>query len=324
MPALITHRLFGEESITLLPEGLIASADDRSAFLIANQGPDPFFFRFRTLKIKDCMSLAHRMHASFITQQFMTLRDGVSRLPAHDAGTGRAFALGLLSHYILDRTAHPFVYAQQWGIQEADPEIAAAGNQIHAIIESDLDVLMLQRKRSGATTENLPPASLLTSGDRVDKIGGVLMSYIATKVYGLDVNASQYGGAVADMNLIYRLIEPAGSPRSQTLAALERRVAGFSLLGGLAHRVTTKVPRRAGNLDEYLWENPFTHQASRESFPAVFDRALAAYQDAVQRFIEGGDLTDLTQRLDYSGCRLAPDEQAAPSDEPTNERQVCS
>ena len=44
MPALITHRLFGEESIERLPEGLITSDDERAAFLLANQGPDPFFF----------------------------------------------------------------------------------------------------------------------------------------------------------------------------------------------------------------------------------------------------------------------------------------
>ncbi len=36
MPALITHRLFGEESIERLPEGIIASEDERAALLQTN------------------------------------------------------------------------------------------------------------------------------------------------------------------------------------------------------------------------------------------------------------------------------------------------
>ena len=151
MPALITHHLFGEESIDRLPAGIINTDEERCAFLLANQGPDPFFFRVRTLKMRDCMGLAQRMHRCRMSRQFTALRDGVSRLNKHDAALGRAFVLGLLSHYALDRNAHPFVYDQQWGIMEADPTLADQGNHVHAVIESDLDILMLQLKRDHAT-----------------------------------------------------------------------------------------------------------------------------------------------------------------------------
>ncbi|MFR7798316.1 MAG: hypothetical protein ACLU37_09710 [Collinsella sp.] len=56
-----------------------------------------------------------------MSRQFSCLRDGVSHLQPRDANLGRAFALGLLSHYVLDRNAHPFVYEQQFGIVESDP-----------------------------------------------------------------------------------------------------------------------------------------------------------------------------------------------------------
>ena len=35
MPALITHRLFGEESIERLPEGIITNEDERAAFPVS-------------------------------------------------------------------------------------------------------------------------------------------------------------------------------------------------------------------------------------------------------------------------------------------------
>lgn len=309
MPALITHHLFGEESIDRLPQGVITSDEERIAFILGNQGPDPFFFHMLTPRISDCMSLAQVMHRSRMSRQFSCLRDGVSHLQPRDANLGRAFALGLLSHYVLDRNAHPFVYEQQFGIVESDPELEASGSQVHAVLESDLDVLMLQLKRDGATVEDYPPAGEIVTTDRINRVAGVLMSYVAGRVYGIDIPAGEYAGAVADMQLLYRTIEPAGSAKTRAIALLEGLVHDYSLLDGLAHRVTTELPERAGNLGHLAWKNPFTDEVSTESFPEVFDCALLDYECTVARFIETGDMEAVTNHVNYSGRVLGADEE---------------
>lgn len=309
MPALITHHLFGEESIDRLPQGVITSDEERIAFILGNQGPDPFFFHMLTPRISDCMSLAQVMHRSRMSRQFSCLRDGVSRLQPRDANLGRAFALGLLSHYVLDRNAHPFVYEQQFGIVESDPELEASGSQVHAVLESDLDVLMLQLKRDGATVEDYPPAGEIVTTDRINRVAGVLMSYVAGRLYGIDIPAGEYGGAVADMQLLYRTIEPAGSAKTRAIALLEGLVHDYSLLDGLAHRVTTALPERTGNLGHLAWKSPFTDEVSTESFPEVFDRALLDYELTVARFIETGDMEAVTNHVNYSGRVLGADEE---------------
>lgn len=309
MPALITHHLFGEEALDRLPEGVVANEEERIAFLIATQGPDPFFFRFRTPGAGACMEFARRMHRSRMSRHFAALRDGVAHLPRQDARVGLAFVLGLTSHYVLDRTAHPFVYAQQWGIQGADPDLADAGGEVHAIIESDLDVLMLQLKRNGATVADCPPASELVSTERVDKVAGALMSYVAHSVYGLDVAATEYGGAVADMRLVYRLIEPAGSPASQLAGKLEGLVRNWSLVASLAHRVTEVPPAGAGNLEHHPWRDPFQNTRSTESFPEVFDRALEDYERIAHQVIVSNDMEAMTGHVNYSGRVLEADEE---------------
>lgn len=309
MPALVTHHLFGEESIDRLPDGIISNDEERLAFLLGNQGPDPFFFRVRTPQLKDCMRLAQVMHRSRMSRQFAALRDGVSRLHKSDASLGRAFALGLLSHYALDRNAHPFVYAQQFGIQDADPDLAGVSSQVHAVIEGDLDVLMLQIKRDGATTEQYPPVGELVTTPRIDKVAGALMSHIARSVYGLEVGVAEYGGAVADMQLLYRMIEPAGSIKSETIAKVEGLVSKYSMLASLAHRVTTEQPRGAGNMDGHEWVSPFTQESSHESFPEVFDRALNDCGRIAACFIEVGDMQQLTGHVNYSGRPLGEDEE---------------
>ena len=309
MPALITHHLFGEESIDRLPQGVITSDEERIAFILGNQGPDPFFFHMLTPRISDCTSLAQVMHRSRMSRQFSCLRDGVSHLQPRDANLGRAFALGLLSHYVLDRNAHPFVYEQQFGIVVSDPELEASGSQVHAVLESDLDVLMLQLKRDGATVEDYPPAGEIVTTDRINRVAGVLMSYVAGRVYGIDIPAGEYAGAVADMQLLYRTIEPAGSAKTRAIALLEGLVHDYSLLDGLAHRVTIELPERTGNLGHLAWKNPFTDEVSNESFPEVFDRALVDYECTVARFIETGDMEAVTNHVNYSGRVLDVDEE---------------
>lgn len=309
MPALITHHLFGEESIDRLPQGVITSDEERIAFILGNQGPDPFFFHMLTPRISDCMLLAQVMHRSRMSRQFSCLRDGVSHLQPRDANLGRAFALGLLSHYVLDRNAHPFVYEQQFGIVDSDPELEASGSQVHAVLESDLDVLMLQLKRDGATVEDYPPAGEIVTTDRINRVAGVLMSYVAGRVYGIDIPAGEYAGAVSDMQMLYRAIEPAGSVKTRAISLVEGLVHDYSLLDGLAHRVTTELPERTGNLGYLTWKNPFTDEVSNESFPEVFDRALVDYECTVARFIETGDMDAVTSHVNYSGRVLEADEE---------------
>ena len=332
MPAVITHHLFGEDALKRLPDGIVTDAQDETAFILGNQGPDPLFFRVRSLQMSAAHELGHRMHASHMSRAFGALRDGVSRLPERDATLGRAFALGLLAHYALDRTAHPFVYAQQWGIQAADPELANASSEVHAVIESDLDVFMLQLKRNGATVADYPPCEeIVTSdrinrvagnppceeivtSDRINRVAGTLMSYVAYAAFDITLGGQEYGGSVADMQLAYKLIEPAGTARSEGISMIESVVRPHSLLGALAHRVTTQVPAGAANLTHHPWENPFTNEPSTEDFDQVFSRALDAYERMAQLFVSGSGMPNITGRVNYSGRPLSATEECSEED----------
>jgi len=86
MPALITHHLFGEEAARRLPDTLLSSEEEKIAFLLGNQGPDPFLFRFRTLPeaATSCHRLGNRMHREKVHQAFYSLRGAVVQLRESD------------------------------------------------------------------------------------------------------------------------------------------------------------------------------------------------------------------------------------------------
>ena len=72
MPALITHYLFGAEVVHDLPKELIATEAEVNAFLLGNQGPDPFLARHLAWPNHSlaCNRLHRRMHAGHILTHF--------------------------------------------------------------------------------------------------------------------------------------------------------------------------------------------------------------------------------------------------------------
>ena len=304
MPALICHHIFGEDVVSALPAGMIDGEEELLAFLLGNQGPDPLFARFTCTPTtaRRCRRLAHEMQGANMTRAFMTLRDSVGHLPVADERVGRAFALGLVGHYALDRMAHPFVFAQQFGVIEQDPSLASTSSEVHAVIESDLDTWILWEKRR-ATVEERPAVSNLMRTARIGRVGGALFSQVAFAVFGISIGAGEYASAVADYELLHRLIEPAGSARVRAVGALERMFRGRSLAEASAHYVRRSDECAAANLARRSWVNPFTEELRHDSFADLFERARLGYADLAEAFVRGDEarLRQLVAGLNYEG-----------------------
>ncbi len=288
MPAIICHHIFGEDVLGRLPEHLIEGEEEILAFLLGNQGPDPLFARFSTLPATSaaCHRLGHAMHDGRVCESLWAFRDGVGRLPMSDERVGRAFVLGLLGHYVLDRTAHPFVFGQQEALKVAAPELAKANSELHAVIESDIDSWLLWEKRRATVLER-PAHTNLMRTERVDRVGGALFSQVANSVFDVWINAEEYAGCTRDYELEYRLLDPAGSAGARLGGVLERLARPHSLAESMAHRVVRTCECPAANLGCREWQNPWTGKTSHASFADLFDQALVAYPAFAEAFVRG-------------------------------------
>lgn len=313
MPALITHHLFGDAALPQLPAGLIADEDQRAAFLLGNQGPDPFFFAVTTTRGATVRSMGHLMHTERMAASFEVLRASVERLPAADRGIGRAFVCGMLGHYVLDRTAHPFVYAHEFELCDDNPELHDAYHEVHALIESDIDAAMLRRLK-GVDVRAFAPVRALDAEPRVLRAAGALLAQCAGVVYGLPLRATDYANALGDMRLCYRAIEPAGSRRSRRLGAAERAVRAHSQLEALAHRIDMPADASAMNPERRPWIDPFSGEVSHDSFADRFEAAGQAYHLLLTQLLDGADTRDITRGLDYEGRQLDANESPLPPD----------
>lgn len=304
MPAIITHHIFGEDASALLPDGILLGQEDLLAFLLGNQGGDPLWARVRTLpkQARTCHLLATRMHTSNMVDVLMALRNSVSCLNDKDRSIGRAFALGMAGHYLLDSMTHPLVYAQQDELVRADPSLRDAYDEVHAIIESDLDTWVLWEMRRQTVMET-PSTSALMRTDQIDRVAGAMVSQMAWEVFGLELGANEYAGAVKDYQLFYRAIDPPSSRLLNVLSSLELIKRKVSRLRAQAHTVTTSDTCAAANLEHHLWRNPATGEASCASFPDLFHDALFAWPDFSKSLVVGNAdrLSAMIAGINYYG-----------------------
>ena len=306
MPAIFTHRLFAEDAASQLPDGIIANQEQRLAFYLANQGPDPFFYRWRApLSLgARVRGLGHAMHAAAPGPAFVALKDAVRHLPKADQPLGRAFGLGLLGHWCLDSTTHPFIYAEQADLIAADPEeLAGMDSQVHAIIEAAIDSWLLWRRHQHTVLDEAP-ASDLRRTRRTDEVAGAILSSIALDACDVDLPPTEYGSAVDDMQFFYSFVEPAGSVRCRFLGATEcllRHVA-MPQTPFMAHEPTEATTCDYANTDRLPWKDPANAKASTASFEDLYGEALARFADVVPRYLEAeGDEIVALFPLNYSG-----------------------
>lgn len=298
MPAIICHHIFGEDAAAMLPEGMIDGEEELLAFLLGNQGPDPLFARFSTLPGAAAADhrLAHQMHDGRCGQALMAFRDGVQHLPVADERIGRAFVLGLLAHYRLDSVAHPFVFSQQEALAAASPALAGAQEDLHAVIESDIDSWILWEKRRATVLERPAHMNLMRT-ERICRVAGALFSQVAFSVYGRTMGAEEYGACVADYEFEYRMLDPAGSLTARAVGALERLVKPHSFAQAMTHRVVRSCECAAANLDRRGWSDPTDGCVRHESFADLFEEALAGYPELAEAFVRG----NIEFSLNYNG-----------------------
>jgi len=133
MPSVILHTMFGEDVVSgLFDEPIRAKMlnDYRSAFVLGCQGPDIFYHSQRLKPAAlEYGSLLHRRGCGVFT--YGLLEKG---LPTTDFNMYGAYALGFMTHAVLDRFCHPYI-------------IYHCGGSYHSFFERIIDVLMLKKLR---------------------------------------------------------------------------------------------------------------------------------------------------------------------------------
>ena len=129
MPAFVTHDLFAKKLIQALPFEL--NKDQKRAFAWGAQGPDVLFFQ---TDLSSLALLGRQMHREQMAKVLTAWRDYALKTDDQEV---TFYVCGLFSHYCLDCTLHPFVYALQKKLVQK-----GFSGGVHNRIESDIDTAL--------------------------------------------------------------------------------------------------------------------------------------------------------------------------------------
>lgn len=307
MPALITHDFFGRDAYDRLYNLIGGSRDEADAFLLGNQGPDPLFYTIISPRFGDHNHLGSTMHNQKPSELLKAFKDSLTILGTAEQDVGRAYALGFLCHYTLDSTMHPFVYFHEYRLCDAgEPGLSRGdGSEVHGIIESELDELVLFEKRSTTIATFNPSIEILKASDYTLSIISKMYSYVALTVYGEIIPADMFAAAVRDFRIAQRVFySPTGGKRA-IVGRIERLVRPHSFFQSMSHRAVELRKSVFDNRDHRPWENPFTGAVRSVGFWDLFSEALGKVDSNIQTFdrddfgLEAARM--ITQDLDFSG-----------------------
>ena len=258
-------------------------------------------------QLREHNRLGSTMHNKKPSELLAALKNSLSILGSAEQEVGRAYALGFLCHYTLDSTMHPFVFFHEYQVCDAgEPGLSRAdGSEVHGVIESELDELVLFERRNETVATFNPSTEILNASDFVLHVISKMYAYVALTVYGEIIPATMFETAVKDFRMAQRLFySPSGRKRA-VIGRVEELLRPFSFYKSMSHRPVALTESPFDNRAHETWENPFTGEVRTVGFWDLFDEALGKAQDNVFAFDEDGfDLEAaraITHELDFSG-----------------------
>lgn len=310
MPSVLTHDFFGRDVYGAVGAELgFTTTDEMDAFLLGNQGPDPLFYLVLNPLFDKSSHVGTLMHDEKPSELLLAMRTAIEGLDGDERRFCRAYAAGFLCHYLLDRTTHPFIFAQQNAIcaSSASGLGEEHGGTVHANIEREIDEMMLYRKRSCTVAEYKPYVEVLRGSDDVLHAIDLLYERAIPAAYGIEIAPNTFSMAVRLFRLGNRLFySPKGGKRA-LIGGIERafKRVPASFYCGMSHRAVPASVTRLDNHEHAEWKHPYLPLKSSDSFLDLYDRAQDSVIEAERSFLEGpftpADARTLTGGINFSG-----------------------
>ena len=303
MPAVLTHHLFGKAVISQLGGGVFPTRDERDAFLLGNQGPDPLFYALFTPAMREVKRLGSTMHSERIDETLDTMRSFVRSLDSQQLKIADSYLCGFICHFTLDSSAHPLIFAQQQAIISAGISGLddSASGFVHGQIETDLDAMMLYRSTGKTVADFVIAKQVLLAEKPVLRLIDDLYSTVSQAAHEVIMPDDVFSRSVRDMRTSVRLMQSRSGLRRSLLGHAERLMRPHSLIQAMSHRIDVGEVSEFDNADKQYWQHPFTGEFYDASFTELFESAIGVAVENLELLSEGSATDLITAGLDFSG-----------------------
>jgi hypothetical protein len=307
MPALISHDTFGMEIFEKERDHVGDTRDALSAFLLGCQGPDPMLYSVTDPGRHETHEVADVLHDDSPDAFLLAFDEASGDMPYPQRVIAHAYELGFLCHFELDSAAHPLVYAQQLaycnaGVPGLSPD---DGNVVHALIERELDEVVLFTRRHQTIETFNPSTQILRGSQQVLDLLSDLYVRAMEKAYDLVIPDDTYSRAVHAFRRAQHFFYSPRGIKHEAIGRLEKLGRNHSFYHAISHENVRRTTSEFANDEHAVWTNPFTGACETKSFIELFEEAERKAIDDIERFDEGAigvqTMRQISRGLDFSG-----------------------
>lgn len=278
MPSILTHQYFSTLIVEQVSKEFPYLQDHLPVVWLGAQGPDPFFFFGRApfkkrLGRDSIIQFGSLLHNQSPVDSLAPLIEHGWRGP-HATEMTKAYVIGALTHYALDRQCHPYVFYRS-GFDEHGA-LTGHYSADHAKLEVEIDLAMtIKEKLSSAIYQ--PKVTL-----QIDPVSLQTISQIYYQAFGKHVHPDTFQHAVNDMKATYQFLYH-GSWLNRLLVILlsGKRSLPFSLIH--PHRIKQSVANQALNVSRKKWHHPVTGVPLTLTIPQLIDQSKEAMMDMLMK-----------------------------------------
>ncbi len=293
MPSILTHYFFAND--VLKEAGLSFLKQNSDLFCVASQGPDVLFYAglnlwHPQLKLAKYF-LGSKMHKEFIYETFLTMFLELNYVEKENKEICSSFVFGFLSHYLLDSTAHPFVYYYS-GITSKNGRLSGKTKFYHSRLESLIDY-QFYNKRNVSRKESFDEA--LKCDKRKLLIASSFFARCVRQIFdNVPLKEKSYYDSVLNYKRIMKAILKC--PRSALYKLNLKNNIFFSL------NIPKKLEEKEKeidflNLTHQKWYHPSTKHRETSSFVELYDEALKKCCETFKMIIKAKSRHDLSKIL---------------------------
>ena len=253
---------------------------------VGTQGPDIFLFHRLWPPVavyKALFSVASALHGGKPAELFEAFAEYLKT--SREPHIARSYIYGFILHYALDRNCHPFVYAYQHQITDANKHIhsLAAHNQV----EHAVDTYLLNTRKGIYPPSLFNPEETFTSDEKeLDEIAS-LLNYCIKKCHGRDVEKSEIKKAVTDTANLQKLLSDKKGKVKKVANAIETPlgpVIGYFKPSASIKPTNLILCDKYANKWHHEWVSPYSHEASTESFEDLFEKSKPEAIELIKGF----------------------------------------
>lgn len=311
MPAMITHYLLARR---LLPLSGFPKMPRQDAFLLGAQGPDILYFHraFPWQRGQKGFGIGNALHEVCPSELVDTLAKLVIETPGDDLDVVYSYTLGFLSHYAVDRMIHPYVCYWQDQMMKDEPTFAKTSNPYHYRIESALDTLLLKYDR-GEYVSAFQLSSLIPKKDP-ERDGAIARFYqrLLSAMIGVPVSEKTLVHMTEDMRKAMMIMTDCTELKGKGLRFFERLTGSGANYSTLLR--TKEIDRYDyANLQHRMWLKDLA-TVSKQDFYELCDETVAFAAALINGFVEEKSGMELTDDINFAGCRYLKDIPMATTD----------